>query len=89
MIGTIRKHSTVLWVVIIVVVVIAFVFWGVQSPQGPSTAGRYGTINGETVTEKAFNDARREVLLRYLMMLLLVLLHHEVLLIATPSTAHP
>lgn len=67
MIGTIRKHSTVLWIIIIVVVVIAFVFWGAQSPKGPSNAGQFGTINGETVSKQAFVNARKEVALRYLM----------------------
>ena len=66
MIGTIRKHSTGLWLVIIVVTVIAFVFWGTptgQDDSGPS--GKHGRINGKNISDTDFINARNEVRLRY------------------------
>lgn len=66
MIGTMRKHSTVVWSIVIVVVIIAFVFWG-ASPgnQGEGPAGIYGRINGQPVTEEDVISARNEVKLGY------------------------
>lgn len=56
-----------MWIIIIVVVIISFVFWGSQSS---STDGRrvrtdLGTLDGETVTQESFSKAQREVYLRY------------------------
>jgi len=67
MIGTIRKHSTWLWMIIIVVVIISFVFWGSQSSRtdGRRVRTNLGTIDGETVTQESFGKAQREVYLRY------------------------
>jgi parvulin-like peptidyl-prolyl isomerase len=66
MIGTIRKHSKVLWWVVIVAIIITFVWWGSNAPQtdGSSAgAGNYGTMNGKVITPAVFNDAQREVAL--------------------------
>src|SRR6266567_4180090 len=67
MIGTIRKHSTWMWMVIIVVVIISFVFWGSQSSRMDGRSGRvsFGTMNGEAVTQENFRKAQSEVYLRY------------------------
>ena len=66
MIGTIRKHSTWLWVVIIGVTIVTFVFWGSQtSNQGNGRGGSYGSIKGHTITRDDFLAAYREVELHY------------------------
>ncbi len=63
MIGTIRKHSKWLWLIIIVATVISFVYWGA----GPSrmgrggddfTSGNYGSIYGHKITPEAFRSAQ-------------------------------
>lgn len=51
--------------VIIVVVVIAFVFWGTPNKQDDGGSRSRGRINGQTITETDFISARNEVLLRY------------------------
>jgi hypothetical protein len=63
MIGTIRKHSKVLWWVVIVVIIIAFVLWDIGSNRmgGQSGPGNYGVMNGKVITPSQFNEARREV----------------------------
>ena len=70
MIGTIRKHSKVLWWIIIIAVIITFVFWGAGSsrvgPGGGRTVGDFGTINGRIVTQSAFVGALNEFKLFYL-----------------------
>lgn len=67
MIGTIRKHSKVLWGIIITVVIITFVFWGAQP--GGNNGGRgefnFGSIAGKPIKREAFADAYREVSLFY------------------------
>jgi len=68
MIGTIRKHSTWLWVVIIAATIITFVFWGSQTSRVDNArTGRpnFGSINGERISQEDFFDAQREVMLRY------------------------
>ncbi|MBE0540288.1 MAG: SurA N-terminal domain-containing protein [Verrucomicrobia bacterium] len=67
MFGTFRKHSKWLWMVIIVAIIITFVFWGAQGPQSGGGGGNVnlGAINGEVVTPLKFDNARREVYLRY------------------------
>lgn len=66
MIGTMRKHSTWLWGIIIIVVIFAFVIWGTNpGSQGGGPTGRYGQINGKTLTEGDIVRARAEVDLRY------------------------
>jgi peptidyl-prolyl cis-trans isomerase D len=68
MIGTIRKHSKVLWWIIIFAIIITFVYWGSSSSSrsgGSSGSGSFGRINGETITLNRFLDAQREVYLMY------------------------
>ena len=69
MIGTIRKHSKILWWIVIVVIVVTFVYWGSQMSQpgsggggGPDSLGR---IDGKLITPKDYQDAKREVSLDY------------------------
>ena len=66
MIGTIRKHSKILWAVIITVVVVTFVFWGAQ-PSNSGNQGQFylGSINGEPVDLDDYRSARRDVDLLY------------------------
>src|SRR5262245_46006163 len=71
MFGTIRKHQTWLWAVIITLTIISFVYF--FSPYNKmSNAGRgpvnYGTINGQPVSEEAFYGALNDVKLRYFFM---------------------
>jgi len=71
MIGTIRKHSKWLWLIIIVATIISFVFWGAgPSRMGGGGSGRggigdLGTVYGHKVTPEAFRDAQVEFLLSY------------------------
>ena len=70
MIGTIRKHSKVLWWIIIIAVIITFVFWGAGSsrvgPGGGRATGDFGTINGKKITQSAYVGAMNEFRLFYL-----------------------
>jgi peptidyl-prolyl cis-trans isomerase D len=70
MIGTIRKHSKVLWAFIITAVIISFIYWGVGSSQvggaGGRATGDFGSINGRKVTPSAFAGAMNEFRLFYL-----------------------
>lgn len=64
MFGTIRKHSTGLWVFIIVVVSLSMVVFfsaDVQLGNGNSNAGDYGSINGRPITHAEYLDAYNEV----------------------------
>jgi len=68
MFGTIRKHQTWLWAIIITLTIISFViYFGPQSrvSQGRGGSGTRGSINGEPITEEDFRDARQEVFLNY------------------------
>ncbi|HEY3762144.1 MAG TPA: peptidylprolyl isomerase [Verrucomicrobiae bacterium] len=70
MIGTIRKHSKVLWVIIIIAIVISFIWWGAAVPShnsgsGGIAAGDYGTIYGEKVTQQEYLDAKNDFYLYY------------------------
>ena len=67
MIGTIRKHQTWLWAVIITVVIISFVFmFSPYSKMNSTSRGvvNLGSINGERISEQDFINARSEVYLR-------------------------
>ena len=67
MIGTIRKHQTWLWAVIITVVIISFVFmFSPYSKMNNASRGvvNLGSINGERISEQDFINARSEVYLR-------------------------
>ncbi|TAK91924.1 MAG: hypothetical protein EPO07_19510, partial [Verrucomicrobia bacterium] len=68
MIGTIRKHSTALWLVVIVATVLSFVVWGTRTGnQGSGSGGNVslGTIEGQTISRDDYAAAQREVYLRY------------------------
>ena len=69
MIGTIRKHSIVLWWTIGGLTVISFVWWGASVPTGGGggnvRTGNYGSIYGKRVTMQEFNDAMHEFYLFY------------------------
>jgi hypothetical protein len=66
MIGTIRKHSKILWVVIIAVVVVTFVFWQSQpSNRGSQRDVNLGSIGGEPIAVEDYLSAKREVTLLY------------------------
>ena len=72
MFGTIRKHQTWLWAVIITLTIISFVIY--FGPQSRVNSGRgggsasLGTINGDPITEEEFRDANRDVYLSYFFM---------------------
>lgn len=63
MFGTIRKHQTWLWAVIITLTIISFVSF--LSPNSKMNAGRgsdnYGSINGEKIHQADYARAYREV----------------------------
>jgi hypothetical protein len=69
MIGTIRKHSKWLWVVIITLTVISFIYWG-SAPGtrggGGRAVGDFGSINGKKITQQQYVDAFHEFQLFYL-----------------------
>jgi hypothetical protein len=71
MIGTIRKHSKWLWLIIITATVISFIYWGAgPSRMGGGSGGRiasgdFGSIYGHKVTQQAFIDARNNFYLFY------------------------
>jgi hypothetical protein len=69
MIGTIRKHSKWLWVVIITLTVISFIYWGAAPSQrggGGGRGGDFGSINGQIITQQQFLNALNEFKLFYL-----------------------
>jgi len=70
MFGTIRKHQTWLWAIIITVIIISFViFFSPYSRMNDSRGPvNYGSINGERVAEEDFIEAWREVELRLFFM---------------------
>jgi hypothetical protein len=68
MFGTIRKHQTWLWAVIITLTVISFVVY--FSPysklnSGRDGSGNLGSIDGKRISTTEFIEARREVELEY------------------------
>jgi len=69
MIGTIRKHSKWLWIIIIAATVVAFVVFFSPSQRFSSRGGggsaNFGSINGERISQEDFVHAQREVYLRY------------------------
>ncbi len=67
MIGSIRKHSKVLWWIVIVAIIITFVWWGSSTSQvDPSQSdGNRGIMNGQVITPTLFQSAAREVRLNY------------------------
>jgi hypothetical protein len=71
MFGTIRKHQTWLWGIIITITVICFVFFFSPANRGTgSSRGQayFGSINGERISQEDFYNARKEVDLQYFFM---------------------
>ena len=67
MIGTMRKHSTWLWIIIIAVVIVSFVIF--FSPNSKMSSGyvqgNYGSISGHPISHEDYVDAQHEVALAY------------------------
>src|SRR6266404_623235 len=64
MFGTIRRHQTWLWAVIITLTIISFViFFSPYSKMnsGSRREGNFGSINGQRVTEQQYANAYREM----------------------------
>jgi hypothetical protein len=70
MFGTIRKHQTWLWAVIITLTIISFVvFFSPYTKMNANVrAGNHGSINGKKITDQQFIEAYREVHLHHFMM---------------------
>ncbi|MEI9864154.1 MAG: SurA N-terminal domain-containing protein [Limisphaerales bacterium] len=68
MIGTIRKHSKVLWWTIIPLTIISFVIFMSSGPTrgGGRAGGDFGKINGKPVTQPEYMQAYNEFKLFYL-----------------------
>ncbi len=67
MFGTIRKHQTWLWAIIITVVIISFVvFFSPYSRMNDShrVSANLGSINGETISQEEYVKAYKEICLR-------------------------
>ena len=68
MIGTIRKHSKWLWIVIIAVTIITFVFWmnpGGRNGGGGGASENLGSIEGQRITLAEYLQVRNEVAILY------------------------
>jgi hypothetical protein len=68
MIGTIRKHSTWMWGIIITATVISFVYWGSYTGGGGGGyqgGGNYGVILGQPIQRQEFVNTYREMEMRY------------------------
>ena len=69
MIGTLRRHSKWLWLIIIAATVISFVYWGANTSRVGNDNGRgsqnFGSINGERISRDDFANAENEVKIRY------------------------
>jgi len=68
MFGTIRKHQTWLWVIIIAVTVVAFVIYFNPTTQfgDHRPVGDLGRIRGEKITVDKYRAAEKEVMLHFL-----------------------
>lgn len=71
MFGTIRKHQTWLWAIIITLTVISFVvYFSPYQRVSRGLGGRQvnlGSIDGQPVTVEAYREAKADVYLRYLL----------------------
>ena len=69
MIGTIRKHSKWLWMVIIAATVISFVYMFSPnqrfSGRGGGGSYNFGSINGQRISQEDLVNAQKEAMLRY------------------------
>ncbi len=70
MFGTIRKHQTWLWVVIIAVMILSLVVFFNPASDGSGRGGPadLGTVDGEKVTKNDYLNAQREATLAYFVM---------------------
>src|SRR6266481_3834019 len=71
MIGTIRRHQTWLWAVIITATIISFViYFSPYSKMSDARSGnfQFGSINGEPIGKEQFFNARTETALYYFFM---------------------
>jgi PPIC-type PPIASE domain/SurA N-terminal domain len=72
MFGTIRRHQTWLWVIIITLTVVSFLFFGPMNTKVGNALrgdkGGFGTIDGKAISQEQYVNADREVFLRYLVM---------------------
>jgi hypothetical protein len=68
MFGTIRKHQSWLWFIIIAVMVISMITWTNQLGKSGNerAGGDFGIIDGHTVTQTDYINARNEAMLMYL-----------------------
>ncbi|HWD91459.1 MAG TPA: hypothetical protein VG938_03835 [Verrucomicrobiae bacterium] len=69
MFGTIRKHQSWLWFIIIGLMVIGMITWQNQlgkSGNGQQSAGSFGVIEGRAITQTEFRNAEGEATLQYL-----------------------
>jgi hypothetical protein len=68
MFGTIRKHQTWLWIIIITLTIISFVifFSPAQKVNNSQRAeGDFGSISGKKINQDDFYEAKREIYLQY------------------------
>src|SRR5215813_15508471 len=72
MFGTIRKHQTWLWAVIITLTIISFVVffspYSRMNNNGRQMSSNFGSINGERISEDDFRRAYDEVKIEYFFM---------------------
>jgi SurA N-terminal domain len=69
MFGTIRKHQSWLWFVIIGVTILGMVVWTNQtgnSGNGPRGAGHFGSIDNKAITATEMQQAQNEAALMYM-----------------------
>jgi len=68
MFGTIRKHQSWLWFIIIGVMVLSMVMWQNQlgkQGNGPGGSGNFGSIDNKVITAAEFQGAQNETALMY------------------------
>ncbi len=71
MFGTIRKHQTWLWAIIITLTIISFVIFFSPAQKvnnAPRAEGDYGSVSGKKITRDEFYGAKREIYLQYFFM---------------------
>lgn len=68
MFGTLRKHSGILWGIIITVTIISFVIFftpDIGRRAGRASADEVGTINGYPITQTDYQNAQREAIVQF------------------------
>src|ERR1700744_4336289 len=69
MFGTIRKHQSWLWFIIIAVMVLSMIVWQNQlgkNGNGQNASGNFGTIYDKAITASEYTSAQNEASLEYL-----------------------